>query len=599
MLLLIVSESSREVVASTHVHIMVVVGRKIKNSASLITLCCLIWSRNVAGFQSVQYNHCRPSPLRASFSAQIQSRSLMQRLLALPATPKDDKEESVEKESSSPQTSTSTFVGLPSHKKIFFFLASTVVIWVSEPLLSLVDSAAVGRYASQSSVIQLAALGPATMLCDCTMYLTTFISMATTNKLAMSFARNDVESTVSTVSHVMGLSLAVGACITLLINFAGENILAAIIGPASTASVETSKQVLSAALEYSRIRSIVSPFAVMGLTSQAVLLCSQDTKTPRRAVLVASLVNIIGDYILVAKMNWGVRGAAWATSMASILANGILVRKVWKMMQRWKDKQSQKVQGVPFLSLPNRAAFTSLIQLAGPIFFVLIGKIMGYSSMTIRAGSFGMVPLACHNVLMRVFFFFATCGDALSHSAQTFLPGLLYRKKLYEEAIPSTALTTTNNKDMKSTTNNDGTNARTFLKRLLLFSVGAGILNSLAGRYIANSAGGTFTTDSSLVALMSRASPFMGLANFIHPITMTLEGSIIAGRDTGYLVGTYVFSLVLLLYHLKYVCMEFVAVYHALLLFQIVRIIQFGLRVWKRTSVSSNKVIKGTEVCAT
>eukprot|EP00984_Skeletonema_dohrnii_P035959 scaffold36370_cov155-Skeletonema_dohrnii-CCMP3373.AAC.1 len=150
-------------------------------------------------------------------------------------------------------------------------------------------------------------------------------------------------------------------------------------------------------------------------------------------------------------MNWGIRGAAWATSMASILANGILVRKVWQKMQRWKDKQSQKVQDVPFLSLPNRAAFISLIQLAGPIFFVLIGKIMGYSSMTITAGSFGIAPLACHNVLMRVFFFFATCGDALSHSAQTFLPGLLYRKKLHEEAMSTSLTTTAKNEDIEST----------------------------------------------------------------------------------------------------------------------------------------------------
>ncbi len=371
------------------------VGRKI-DVASLITLCCLsLWSRKVAGFQLVQYNHCRPLPLGTSFSSQIHSRSIpQQRRVPLSAIRKDDKEEAIEKESSSPQTSsTSSFVGLPSYKRIFFFVASTVVIWVSEPLLSLVDSAAVGRYASssssQSSVIQLAALGPATILCDSTMYLSTFISMATTNKLARAFARNDVDDQVSTLSHVMGLSLAVGAFITLLINFGGENILSAIIGPASTASAETSKQVLNAALDYSRIRSIVSPLAVMGLTSQAVLLCSQDTKTPGLAVLVASLVNIIGDYILVAKMNWGIRGAAWATTMASIIANGILVRKVWQMMQRWKNKQSQKVQDVPFLSLPNREAFTSLIKLAGPIFFVLIGKIMGYSSMTIKAGSFG------------------------------------------------------------------------------------------------------------------------------------------------------------------------------------------------------------------
>lgn len=563
---------------------------KISSSAYYLTsLCCLAWLREIGGFQSLQCNQCRAAFL--PYSIQLQTRSIQQAFPSeISAAPPSEisvaptdmfvfpSEETIEKKSSP------SFIGLPSFKRIFFFVASTIVIWVSEPLLSLVDSAAVGRYAtsssSQSSVIQLAALGPATMLVDSTMYLTTFISMATTNKLAKAFARNDINDQVSTLSHVMGVSLVVGALISLLINLAGGNILAAIIGPASTVSVETSKQVLRASLDYSRIRSIISPLAVMGLTSQAVLLCSQDTKTPGLAVLVASLVNIIGDYIFVAKMNWGICGAAWATSIASILANGILVRKVWQMMQQWKE--SPNVQDIPFLSLPNREAFASLITLAGPIFFVLIGKIIGYSSMTVRAGSFGMLPLACHNVLMRVFFFFATFGDALSHSAQTFLPGLLYRKTLHERAL-------TSSRKNADTTNDDSTNARTFTKRLLLFSGVAGIFNSLAGRYIANSAGGTFTTDSSLVALMSTAAPFMGLANFIHPIAMTLEGAIIAGNDTSYLVGTYFFSLVLLLSHLRFACYKSVAVYHALLLFQIVRIIQFGLRVWKRTSASSNK----------
>ena len=206
---------------------------------------------------------------------------------------------------------------------------------------------------------------------------------------------------------------------------------------------------------YARIRSIASPLAVMGLTAQSALLCAQDTTTPALAVGVASITNIIGDYLFVAKFRWGVRGAALATSMASFLANSILIRKVYKMFITWKDayrermKREEVLQSVldtdiskgrerdplatPFLSFPDRQSLLSLLLLAGPMFFVMLGKILGYSAMTVRAGSFGMVSLACHNVLMRIFFFFATVGDSLSQSAQTFLPGLFYRKSLQEE----------------------------------------------------------------------------------------------------------------------------------------------------------------------
>ncbi len=360
------------------------------------------------------------------------------------------------------------FVGLPSYRRILSFVAATSLIWVSEPLLSLVDSAAVGRYAGKSSstsgttnissVIQLAALGPATTVCDSCMYLTLFLSMATTSKLAKAFAKEDLRKQIQTLSHVLGASLVVGAMLLVFIIFRGESLLAIVIGPAgATISVEAARgamksidltpEVLRASLDYTLIRSVVSPLAVMGMTSQAALLCAQDTRTPALAVLVASVINIVGDYFFVVKMRWGVRGAALATSLASSLSNGLLLSQVWKMMNGWKNAHREMMKtetshqkhhsdplSIPFISFPDRKSLVSLLLLAGPMFFVMVGKIAAYFAMTVRAGSFGMVALACHSVLTRMFFFLNTLGDALSQSAQTFLPGIFYRKQLLETA---------------------------------------------------------------------------------------------------------------------------------------------------------------------
>ncbi|KAL7525380.1 hypothetical protein ACHAXR_000983, partial [Thalassiosira sp. AJA248-18] len=301
----------------------------------------------------------RPSARSTRFPTTLQSQ------IAASLNADDSDKESQQSASTSTTTSSASatpFVGLPSYKRIITFVATTFLIWVSEPLLSLVDSAAVGRFAgsatgagTRSSVIQLAALGPATMLCDSSLYLTMFIAMATTNKLATAFAKHDLKEQIQTLSHVLGVSLVVGTIVLLLINFQGERLLASILGPAgATISVESAKgvmktvnltpEVLRAALGYARIRSAVAPLAVMGITSQAALLCAQDTRTPALAVLIASVVNIVGDYIFVAKMRWGVRGAALATSMASMMANGLLVRKVWSMMAGWKDACREKIK---------------------------------------------------------------------------------------------------------------------------------------------------------------------------------------------------------------------------------------------------------------
>ncbi|KAL3815390.1 hypothetical protein ACHAXA_010995 [Cyclostephanos tholiformis] len=410
-------------------------------------------------------------------------------------------------------TTTTPFVGLPSYGRIAHFSATTFLIWVSEPLLSLVDSVAVGRYAGggsipssssssspfgahradPSSVVQLAALGPATTLCDGSIYLMLFISMATTNRLARAFAKRDRAGQIRTMSHVLGLSLAAGIFLMLFVNLRGMALLTAILGPTGAtlsiagddasssyppgivASMDLTREVLRASFGYVRIRSIASPLAVMGLTSQAALLSAQDTRTPAIAVVVASVLNILGDYIFVARFGWGVRGAALATGVASMIANGMLTWKVWTMVCGWKDayREGGEERGasghrrslqppldadvdasgsgddpseIPFISLPDRKSLASLLLLAGPMFFVMLGKIMGYSAMTVRAGDFGMVSLACHSVMMRVFFFFATAGDAISQAAQTFLPGLLYQKSVRENASQVAAVSSSTTK---------------------------------------------------------------------------------------------------------------------------------------------------------
>ncbi len=564
-----------------------------------------------------------PSSLRSQMAASLDSDDSNNKKIS---------QQSTSSTPTSTPSATTPFVGLPSYKRILFFVATTFLIWVSEPLLSLVDSAAVGRYAgktiptsgskdgsSLSSVVQLAALGPATTICDSSIYLTMFISMATTNKLAKAFARKDVPDQIQTLSHVLGVSLAVGSLLVLFINFQGEGLLSAILGPAGATAtigkevVDLTPSVLHASMGYTRIRSIVAPLAVMGMTSQAALLCSQDTKTPALAVLVASITNCIGDYFFVAKMGWGVRGAALATSMASLLANGMLITKVYRMMKGWKDEYRDNMQrgmvqkklqpsasdllkneekkdptNIPFISFPDRESLVSLLLLVGPLFFVMLGKILGYSAMTVQAGTYGMVSLACHNVLMRIFFFFATVGDALSQSAQTFLPGLFYQKKLQDERAAeevNDAITS----DTLTTAKSDNNNARTLLKRLVLISSIGGLVNCVLGRNIARGSGGTFTSNSALVSLMTNVSPFMGLALLLHPLTMALEGSIIAANDAPYLVGTYIASLIVLLGQLKFIAKDFMGVWHGILVFQLIRITQFGARVWKRTASSKVK----------
>lgn len=181
-------------------------------------------------------------------------------------------------------------VGVPTTKQLLTFVFTTVLVWTSEPLLSLVDSATVGTYASRTtqlgttslaSVVQLAALGPATMLCDSSIFLTYFIGLAATNKLARASAKKDWKTMIEISSHSLGVSVILGVLVTISLFLFGEPLLRSIVGPegaifkdvATKTSVDLTGEVVHIALGYTWIRAVAAIFAITGSTAQSLLLC--------------------------------------------------------------------------------------------------------------------------------------------------------------------------------------------------------------------------------------------------------------------------------------------------------------------------------------
>ncbi|KAK2630996.1 hypothetical protein EUGRSUZ_L03585 [Eucalyptus grandis] len=75
-------------------------------------------------------------------------------------------------------------------KEIMVFAGPATGLWICGPLMSLIDTVVIG----QESSIQLAALGPGTVLCDHMSYVFMFLSIATSNMVATSLARQVIFS---------------------------------------------------------------------------------------------------------------------------------------------------------------------------------------------------------------------------------------------------------------------------------------------------------------------------------------------------------------------------------------------------------------------
>jgi Na+-driven multidrug efflux pump len=499
-------------------------------------------------------------------------------------------------------------VSIPTYRQLLVFLSTTVLIWLSEPLLSLVDTTVVG-FTSKNSVVQLAALGPATTLYDSVMYTAYFLAIATTNKLAPAYAMKNYRKLQETTSHLLGVATLMGMVTMTVCYGAGGFVLRRMVTSGATAG-----ELVHYATRYVWIRASVAVASVLGMVMQSFCLATLDTATPAKAVAVAFTVNVAGDILLRKR---GIQGAAAATAISSLLATSILFRAVRRRIQEWRrleveesnrahESMQKSIQhlftsianetdasvtnvmtvrfdsldgleqekvtndthnvkpwttpiSVPFVSFPDKTSLIDLVKVAGPIFFVILAKSACYGAMTVRCADFGVLALATHCILMRVFFFYVTFGDAVSQAAQSFLPATLYPKIRIESF-------------------------RSILQRLLIIGSLLSFFNSNAAVLILKKFGRFLSGDGSIIRLMSEQSNFLAMAVFLHPFITLFEGTVVASRDFRTLVTTYAVTLGLHFSILKFACGSFPAIWRTFFLFQSIRLVNFAFQVWRKQS---------------
>ena len=141
---------------------------------------------------------------------------------------------------------------LPSLGELAAFCLPTLGIWLSSPLLSLMDTTVVGLRCDEA---QLAALAPSTKLCDYAAFLCTAIAAATTNLAADKLARQQHTAAKRIIAGALFVSLLLGVAIAAILGLGAPTFMSAMLGAAST------PQVHSAATAYTAIRALGYPAA--------------------------------------------------------------------------------------------------------------------------------------------------------------------------------------------------------------------------------------------------------------------------------------------------------------------------------------------------
>ena len=161
------------------------------------------------------------------------------------------------------------------------------------------------------------------------------------------------------------------------------------------------------ATEYTVIRALGFPAALLTLVLQAAFLASKDAVSPLLAVPLSALTNLALDLFLVGSLGLGTAGAAWGTT-ASLYVNGLTLLAMWHVKARTLGKPT------PLFTLPSRAEMQRLLSFIVPMLVALCSRVSMGLSITIGATALGTVALAANQVVESVYWLFCPIGEAIS-----------------------------------------------------------------------------------------------------------------------------------------------------------------------------------------
>lgn len=174
---------------------------------------------------------------------------------------------------------------------------------IAEPVLSLVDTAFIGRVGTEA----LGALGVSAAVFGLSFFLFNFLEYGTTTEVARAVGRDDLAAAGRATLTALVLAIACGAGVAIsLILLRGP--LAGLLG--------ASGEVRAGAIVYVGIRALAAPAVLLSRAAHGAYRGYQDTRTPLVVALGVNGVNLVLDPLLIFGLGWGIAGAAWATVVA-------------------------------------------------------------------------------------------------------------------------------------------------------------------------------------------------------------------------------------------------------------------------------------------
>jgi len=156
-----------------------------------------------------------------------------------------------------------------------------------------------------------------------------------------------------------------------------------------------------------------------------------------------------------------------------------------------------------------------MLHVGGPVCLLILIKVLlisgGISGVATRLGE---SAAATHTVMFALLIFSGTFGDTISQTGQAFMPSFLGR--------PADAFA--------------------FAKQLLRLALAVGIVNAVCASIIPLVLPRLFTSDALVAAGMRHLAPVMFATLVLHCSSLATEGLLLAARDLGFLLRSYLLN---------------------------------------------------------
>ena len=204
-------------------------------------------------------------------------------------------------------------------KLILGFFFPLLITNTLQQLYSFADTAVVGKGLGDNS---LAAVGNMSSLC----FLIIGFSMGLSNGFSILIAQSFGEKDFAKLRRTLAHSIELAAVITVILTVFSMTFLRTILG-----LMRTDPSIIEESLLYGYIL-FGGLFATITYNMSAGILRSLgDSKTPLKAIVVSSILNVTLNAVFIFICHWGVGGAAAATIVSQIVSGAVCLDKLRKI----------------------------------------------------------------------------------------------------------------------------------------------------------------------------------------------------------------------------------------------------------------------------